>query len=115
MGMSALAEKIRRARQRTVEADGRKFVIQRPTDADAMFRLSGLDAIDVLKRFVIDWPGMTELDLGIPGGSPVEVAFDPEAFGAWVEDQPRVLQALTDALTEAYKAHAETLKAAEKN
>jgi len=113
--MSALAEKLRRARQSTVEVDGRKFVITRPTDADAAFRMAGMDTIDALKRFVIGWPGMTEIDLGIPGGTGVEALFDPETFAAWVEDQPQVWAGLTKAIGEAYAAHAEKHKAAEKN
>jgi len=113
--MNALVEKLRRARQSTVKAGDHTFVVSRPTDADAAFRLSGLDPIDTLKLFVVDWPGMTELGLGLPGGTGAPVAFDAEVFATWVEDHPQVWGELTKAIGDAYRAHAEKIQAAEKN
>jgi hypothetical protein len=110
--MSALAEKIRRARESTVEAGGHVFTIRRPTDADAM-SLGDASVMDIVRRFVVGWT-LKEIDL-IPGGSPVDAAFDAEAFGEWVSDQPEVIGTLSTAIVSAYQAHAQKRSDAEKN
>lgn len=110
--MSALADKIRRARESQLEVDGHGFTIRRPTDVEAVaFRDSGV--IDIVCRHTVGWD-LTELDL-IPGGSGAAVEFDPEAFREWVSDQPDVLEAIADELLKLYRAHAEKRGAAEKN
>jgi hypothetical protein len=110
--MSALADKIRRARESAVEAGGFSFTIRRPTDAEAM-TLADATVIDLVRRFVVGW-NLKEIDL-IPGGSPVAAAFDVDAFGEWVSDQPEVIGALSTAIVAAYQAHAAKRGEAEKN
>lgn len=110
--MSALADRIRRARESKVEAGGFGFTVRRPTDAAAA-TLGSLDAVAILRRFVVGWT-LKEIDL-IPGGSPVDAPFDAEAFGEWVSDQPEILGALVNAVVESYKAHAAKRSDAEKN
>jgi hypothetical protein len=111
--MSALADKIRRARESDVEAGGFSFTIRRPTDAEAM-TLAGTNVVEnLLCRFVVGW-NLKEIDL-IPGGSPVAAAFDVDAFGEWVSDQPETLAALSSAIVAAYQAHVAKRGDAEKN
>ena len=108
----SLLDKIRKARETGVEADGRKFTIRRPTDEEAMqFGKSGL--LEIVKKFVIGWE-LVELDL-IPGGGPEKVPFDPELFAEWVSDQPEVWEPLGTAILNAYKAHTDKRDAAVKN
>lgn len=110
--MSVLADRIRRARESQVEAGGFVFTIRRPTDAEAV-SLGGLDAVGIMRRFVVNW-NLKEIDL-VPGGSPVDAAFDAEAFGEWVSDQPQTIATLSTAIVEAYQAHVEKRSEAEKN
>lgn len=110
--MSALAAKLRRARETEVEAGGHRFTIRRPTDAEALV-INHQSALDVLAQFTVGW-NLHEIDL-IPGGSPVAVPFDTEDFREWVSDQPSVINVLADAVVQAYLAHVEKRSAAEKN
>ncbi len=118
--MSILIEKLKKARQSNVEVEGRTFTITRPTPMQAMEWLVGLGGValsqDELKLFfeqhfslhnetwrnlataaiegfVIDWPGLQEIDL-IPGGTGVPVAFDRELFLLWVQDYPAIVTGL---------------------
>lgn len=110
----SLIEKIRKAREVGVEADGRKFTIRRPTDEEmAMVSANGDGLLAVVKSFVIGWD-LVELDL-IPGGGPEKVPFDSALFAEWVADQPSVWSPLGESILESYKAHAAKRDAAVKN
>lgn len=116
----SLIEKLKKARQSNVEVEGRTFTITRPTPMQAMEWLVGLGGValsqDELKlffeqhfslhnetwrnlataaieRFVIDWPGLQEIDL-IPGGVAIPVAFDRDLFLLWVQDYPAIVTGL---------------------
>lgn len=118
--MSAYLEKLTKARQTVVEAGGKNFTILRPTPMQAMDWLIGMDgdplspeqvkqfieekfslhnkgwralAQTAVERFVVDWPGMTELEI-IPGGIGVPIPFDRELFLCWVEDHPGIITML---------------------
>lgn len=110
----ALIDKIRKAREIGVEADGRQFTIRRPTDEEAV-RISrdNADMLAIVKRFTIGW-NLAELDL-VPGGGPEKVTFDADLFGEWVADQPSVWEPLAQAIMDAYKAHSDKREAATKN
>lgn len=110
----ALIEKINKAREQVVEAGGLSFVTRRPTDLEVLeMRGQGVSQRDLLRRFVLGWQGVKEIDL-IPGGTPKPVEFDHDLFLAWVEDQPEVYAKLLEHITGAYKTHeqqrAEALK-----
>lgn len=110
----SLIDKIRKAREVGVEADGRKFTIRRPTDEEmAMVSANGDGLLPVVKRFVIGWE-LVEFDL-IPGGGPEKVPFDSALFAEWVADQPAVWSPLGTKILEAYKSHADKRDAAVKN
>ena len=112
--MSALAEKLRRARQTTVMVGPHSYTVTRPTDADAA-TLGTLTVLEIVRRFTVNWNGVTELSLGIPGGSDVPVQFDAELFAEWIADQPACWGPLADAIVGAYRAHAQAREDAEKN
>lgn len=107
-----LIEKIRKAREIGVEAEGKKFTIRRPTDEEAL-QLADASAIIYVKRFTIGWE-LTELDI-VPGGGPEKVPFDAALFAEWVADQPTLWIPLGTAILESYKTHRDKREAAEKN
>lgn len=110
----SLIDKIRKAREVTVEAGGHSFTIRRPTDEEALRMGSeGSDMFSIVRAHTVGW-NLKELDL-IPGGGPEPVAFDSELFGEWLGDQPEVWQPLGEAILEAYKAHSDKRSTAEKN
>jgi hypothetical protein len=118
--MSVFLEKLTKSRQTVVEAGGKNFTILRPTPMQAMDWLIGMGgdplspeqvkrfidekfslnnkewralAQTAVERFVVDWPGMTELDI-IPGGIGASIPFDKELFLCWVEDHPGIITTL---------------------
>lgn len=111
--MSALADKLRRARESQVEAGGHVFTIRRPTDVEAQ-ELRGMATLDAVCRFVIGW-SLTEIDLGVPGGSGVAAEFEPDALREWVSDRIDVLSDLAAAIVKAYSDHVAKKADAEKN
>lgn len=110
----SLADKIRKARESTVDIGGKTWTIRRPTDEEALqIKANGDGLLAVVKRFVIGWP-LTELDL-VPGGTGVAVPFDHEVFTEWVSDHPDLWEPLGVAILDAYKLHADKRDAAVKN
>ena len=110
----SLADKIRKARETSVEINGGAWKIRRPTDEEAMsIRANGDGLLAIVKRFVIDWP-LTELDL-VPGGTDIKPPFDGEAFAEWVADKPELWEPLGTGILDAYKAHADKRDTAVKN
>ena len=110
----SLIDKIRKARETIVEADGRKFTIRRPTDEEAAsISANGDGLLSIVKRFTIGWE-LVELDI-IPGGGPEKVPFDSMLFAEWVADRPELWTPLGTAILDAYKAHADKRDASVKN
>ena len=101
----SIIEKIRKARESTVEVDGHTFSYRRPTDiqAQGMSYDSLQDAVKDVAGFYFDWD-MTELDL-IPGGTGESVPFDSELFWEWVQDNPKYWEKLVKAVLDSYKEY----------
>lgn len=115
--MSALIEKIRKARQSSVKAGEWTFTVSRPTDMDVLnLRAAegGTTNAELLRRFVVGWSGVREIDL-VPGGSPDPVPFSAELFAEFVADRPALWEPIVKAIIEGYKAHESELEAAAKN
>jgi hypothetical protein len=108
----SLIEKIRKARQSNVTIDGITYIISRPTDMDIATWHGSTDG-DILKRFVVGWSGVNEIDL-IPGGNPTPAAFETELFIESVADKLTHVETLLSAIVNAYKAHLESKKEIEK-
>ena len=109
----SLVEKLRKARQRNVEVGGYTFTVRRPTDIEAM-EMRGVTGIADLLPFVVGWKGVKEIDL-IPGGSAIEIAFDPALAREWLADRPDLLQPIVESIMEGYRAHVAALEGAAKN
>lgn len=114
--MSALAEKLRRARESTVEVSGHKFTIRRPTQLEVVEIQNADGGLNLRNsfRFVVDWE-MSELDLGVPGGTDEHVTYDPEAFMEWVADHPEAWPPLLSAITDSFRNHEARLDGDAKN
>lgn len=97
--MSTLVEKLRRARERNVEAGGHVFTVRRPTDLEA----AGLGSHGDLLDYVVGWD-LRGADL-LPDGGPEPAPFETEVFREWIADRPDLWGPLTDAVREAYAAH----------
>src|SRR3990167_4669169 len=103
--MSKLIEKLQRSRQSTVESGGLTFTVRRPTDLEIHEFGGKMDQRLMLVRFVVGWGTMTEIDLGIPGGGPDPVPFDPDLFESWIADHPEHWNDISSSIVEGYRAH----------
>lgn len=112
--MSALVEKMRRARERRVEVGSYVFIYRRPTPVEWRTNIERLGADRAIIMAVCGWENVTELDL-IPGGAGHPAAFDPDAAFEWLSDRPDLLNPIAADMIEAVKAHAEQLAADRKN
>jgi len=107
-----LIEKIRKARQRQVDAGGFTFTVSRPTDIEAA--KLGKAGTSELLEYVTGWSGVQELHL-IPGGSPSEVNCDKEVCREFLADRPDLWGPLVEAVLETYSQHVKTLEEDAKN
>lgn len=112
--MSTLSQRMRRAREVRVPAGKYTFVIERPTPED-IAELRGGVSHAALKRFVIGWEGVTELDLGLPGGDPHPLPFDADACSEWLADRPDLMDVVGDAVLQAWVAYRDKLEQQAKN
>lgn len=110
--MSALADKIRKAREKAVEVGGFSFTIRRPTDVE-MVEFAGTKKAESLLKFVVGWDRVKEIDL-IPGGDPVPAKFDAEACQEWLTDRSDLFPEVINAIIESYQAHKVAVGDAEK-
>jgi hypothetical protein len=69
-----------------------------------MVKMSGESRDEFLKKFVVDWKGVKEIDL-IPGGDPFDVPFDSELFYEWLSDNPKFWEPIINGIIESYRAH----------
>ena len=113
--MSKLIERLQRARQSTVESVGRTFTVRRPTDLEMREMRGTIDQRELLVRFVVGWGTITEIDLGVPGGSPEPVEFSAELWEEWIADHPEHWDDIVRAVVEGYKSHKAVLEESAKN
>lgn len=112
----ALAEKLRKARQSTVEIDGHVFTIRRPTDAEAdRINLQRPSNVQVCREYVCGWDdSVTQAAIGISSGSSDPLPFHSEVWREWVDDRPDFWVPLYEAIVDAYNKHNEALVSAGK-
>lgn len=110
--MASIADKMRKARQRQVEAGGFKFTIRRPTDLEAS-RLGKARTEDLL-AYVVGWSDVMEIHL-VPGGTSVEVPWDEEVCREFLADRPDLWDPLATAVLTLYTEHVAALEDATKN
>lgn len=108
----SLIEKMRKARQRTVDVGGLTFTVRRPTDLEAT-KLGGADT-QALLAYVVGWSGVQEIHL-IPGGTSVEVPWSEDVCREFLADRPDLWAPIIEAVISAYTTHTATLESAVKN
>lgn len=111
--MSAIAEKLRKAREVKVEAGGFTFLVRRPTDLEAI-GLRKAEAGRAVMPFIIGWENVSEIAI-LGKGSPHPVEFDPDLCNEWLQDRLDILSALIDAVFKAYQDHLDKVAEAVKN
>lgn len=110
-----LIERIRKARLKTIESGGKKFIVRRPTDLEAAEFFAGkISRVDLVKQYVTGWEGITEADL-VNGGSADPAPFSPELWAEWIVDQPDHWQPIVDGVLTAYEDHAKDAAERKKN
>lgn len=103
--MSDLIALIKKARESQVSYKNWKFTVRRPTDLEVQeMRGTTIREGDVMRRFVVGWSGITELDL-IAGGTNLAVPFETELFMEWVADHTEVWPLLVGTALTLYEAH----------
>lgn len=103
----SLIDKLRKAREKKVEAGGVTFIVRRPTDLDMMEMAGKVDARRLIP-FVIGWEGVTEGHL-VNGGDPHPLPFDKDACAEWLADRPDLLAPVVERIIGLYSEHAERL------
>lgn len=110
----SLVDKLRRSRESVVEADGHKFTIRRPTEAEqaTVFGENKVTALELVRLFVVDWD-LNEIDL-IPGGNPTPAPFDSELWAEYVNDKPELWNPISTAVVDSILKHREKVEGAVK-
>ncbi len=102
---AALIAKIRKARETRIKIEKFTFVCRRPTDLEMLeISTQKLRQLDILEGYVIDWEGVTEIDI-VSSGTDVPVAFTKELWSEWIADQPQLWGPITEAIVDAYTAY----------
>lgn len=115
--MSALGDKIRKARESTLALEHPngevKLTIRRPTEID-MMEVRAAGSQRAIYRFVTGWEGMTEGHL-IEGGDPHPLPFDADACAEWLSDDPEKFAKTVNHILAAYGDRHKALEEAKKN
>jgi hypothetical protein len=117
--MSALSDKLRRARESNVKVNGHTFTIRRPTDIEAIEFQRQYQSDEALygarlaERFTIGWD-LSESEL-LPGGGPERAPFEDALWREYVAVHPELWAPLAAQILDAYTAHAAKRESAEKN
>ena len=109
-----LVAKIRKAREfRVPIKDGQAVIAKRPTDVE-MVTLQGQPYHMIGSSHVVGWEGWTENDV-IGGGGSDAVPFTPALWAEIYADRTDLWEPISAAIIDAYRRHAETVKARAKN
>lgn len=114
--MSALGDKIRKAREFKIEVEGWKLELRRPTDAEAaeILRSDKHDFLRVATQYVIGWEDVCEADF-VASGASDPIPFDRDAWIEIVADRPELWQPINDAIIERWSQHNAEREARSKN
>lgn len=112
--MSALFDKLRKARTIRIPAGKYTFLALRPTPIEYQQKLRNGDPVAGVMSLLIGWENVTEGDL-INGGDPHPLPFDSAACAEWLSDRPDLLNPVVEGIIEAYRAYVKTLEDSAKN
>lgn len=116
--MSALADKMRRARECAVEYGGHRYTVRIPTQGeleDLHERLEGqrLTPRRVALAFTVGW-SLKEIDL-IEGGRPTDAPFDADAVAEHLNGNADLCNALFSAISDGIAARTSQREDDQKN
>ena len=112
----SLIERIRAARQQRVESGDMTFTVRRPNDLEwSSMKSSGSISHSDLLQCVCGWGEVTEIDLGIAGGTGEKVPFDHAIYMEWIADHPEHWEKISNAVIDSYKKHDEEVSERVKN
>ncbi|MER2518572.1 MAG: hypothetical protein ABTR92_19610 [Candidatus Accumulibacter phosphatis] len=113
--MSALLQKLLRARETQIPVGEYVFTIRRPTPLEHEEKLSkGNNPARGILSFVVGWENVTSADI-IPGGDPHPLAFEAAVCAEWLSDRPDLFAPIAEAIVQAYRAHILALEDSLKN
>ena len=112
--MSALSEKLRRARTLEVPIGKHVFHVLRPTPFEYQTKLTGPDRAKGFLSLVVGWKNVVESDL-VRGGDPHPLEFDAEACAEWLADRPDLYTGIVRAAAEGFVERMKSLEDAGKN
>lgn len=112
----SLVERLRAARESWCEvAPGKRVRLRRPLEWE-MQRFRGGISLELVLEFVVGWEGFTEADLLPAGvGGPAVAEFSTAAAREALGDRHEWFNAVTNALTEAMRAHMAARESTTKN
>ena len=112
--MSALLQKMLRAREKRVIIGRHTFIVRRPTPLEHEENLRKGNIARGILDFVVGWDGVTEADL-VKGGDPHPVLFDAEVCAEWLSDRPDLFEPIARNVVDSFGEHVATLEASLKN
>jgi len=112
--MSALLQKMLKARERRVTVGAHTFVVRRPTPLEYEEKMRGGNVARSILDFIVGWEGVTEGDL-VSGGDPHPLAFDQAACAEWVSDRPDIFEAIAKAIVDGFSDRIASLESSLKN
>ena len=103
--------------------DGKRVRVRRPSEVESLALLrKGDDGVPYLaagapevRKHVVDWEGFKECDLIGAAGASDALAFDPELWAVWIDDQRLALQKVAQKIVDLVAAHEKAAADAEKN
>lgn len=101
------------ARQRVIEAGGKKITLRRPTEYEKV-KHSDLPLLEYICKFVDDCP-LSEADIFEGGSADLPIDFDAALFQDWLFEQPDLWAPLMNALSEMVAAYDAAREAGLKN
>lgn len=112
----SLVERLRAAREHSVEvAPGKRVRVRRPLEWE-MRRFRAGVTLELVLEYVVGWEGVTEADLLPPGvGGPSAAEFSAEAAREALGDRHDWFNAVCDALVQQMSQYVQQREAAAKN
>lgn len=111
--MSALTEKLKKARELRVEAGAHVFLVRRPTDLE-MGRIARAGDWGSFIPQVFGWEQVSENDI-IPGSNTDPLSFDADVCRDWLSDRVDLMSTIVDRINDAYLEHKRQVEAIGKN
>ena len=110
----ALIKAMRKARESTVDVEGFRFFIRRPTDWEAVSAFTNGTVFDALTDYVIGWENVKESDIH-RGTTDDPAEFSRELWREWAADRTDFWKPIYKAVQDAYVAHQKKQKDLAKN